>query len=50
MGLWKIWIGVPPPPPPLDAKGFGLSEKLVMYEGYPYSMPGKLTQKVLGRG
>ena len=37
-------------PPPLDLKTFfffggGLSEKLVMYDGQPYSVSGKLTQK-----
>ena len=41
--------GVQTPPPPFGSENFFsffcLSERLVMYDGYPYSVSGKLTQK-----
>ena len=42
-GLEFLGIDSPPPPPLLC---FCLSERLVMYDGYPNSMPGKLTQHI----
>ena len=41
----------PPPPGSEDLFGGlgGLSEKLVMYDGHPYSVSGKLTQKIWER-
>ena len=50
LGGWAV-RGVnppPPPPPPLDPKTFFfvaclLVREVVMYEGYPYTVSGKLT-------
>ena len=45
-------VNSPPPPPPpwiRIAFFFCLSERLVMDDGYPYSVSGKLTQNFWGR-
>ena len=44
-----IWGSTPPPPLWIKDFFFCLSERLVMYYGYPYSVSGKLTQKFWGQ-